>query len=179
MGPRGAGHYVKMVHNGIEYGDMQLIAEIYDLLHRGAGISNSELAEIFSDWNEGELQSYLIEITADILRMLDEHSGEALVEYILDEAAQKGTGKWTWQNALDLGAPIPTINAAVESRILSSLKAERVIASRILKGYTLPFTGNCDRLIELAGRHCMPARSPPMPRGLDCSSWRRRNTTTT
>jgi 6-phosphogluconate dehydrogenase len=150
MGPRGAGHYVKMVHNGIEYGDMQLIAEIYDLLHRGAGISDGELAEIFSEWNQRELKSYLIEITANILRQLDEHSGEALVEMILDEAAQKGTGKWTSQNALDLGAPIPTINAAVESRILSSLKAERVIASRVLKGSTIPFTGDCDRLIGLA-----------------------------
>jgi 6-phosphogluconate dehydrogenase len=138
------------VHNGIEYGDMQLIAEIYDLLHRGAGISTGELADIFSEWNERELHSYLIEITANILRQLDEQSGEALVEFILDEAAQKGTGKWTSQNALDVGAPIPTINAAVESRILSSLKAERVVASRILKGYTFPFTGDCDRLITLA-----------------------------
>jgi 6-phosphogluconate dehydrogenase len=150
MGPRGAGHFVKMVHNGIEYGDMQLIAEIYDLLHRGAGISNNELAEIFSEWNEHELQSYLIEITANILRRTDEENDQALVEYILDEAAQKGTGKWTSQNALDVGAPIPTINAAVESRILSSLKAERVVASRILKGNTYTFTGDCDRLIALA-----------------------------
>ena len=120
MGLRGAGHYVQMVHNGIEYGDMQLIAEIYDLLHRGAGIPNSELADIFSNWNEGILQSYLIEITANILGRLDEESGEALVEFILDEAAQKGTGKWTSQTALDVDAPLPTINAAVESRILSS-----------------------------------------------------------
>jgi 6-phosphogluconate dehydrogenase len=150
MGPRGAGHYVKMVHNGIEYGDMQLIAEIYDLLHRGAGISNNELAEIFSEWNKNELQSYLIEITANILRQSDEENTQALVEYILDEAAQKGTGKWTSQNALDLGAAIPTINAAVESRILSSLKAERVVASRVLKGYNDPFTGDCDRLVTLA-----------------------------
>jgi len=150
MGPRGAGHFVKMVHNGIEYGDMQLIAEIYDLLHRGAGISNGELAEIFSEWNERDLQSYLIEITADILRRLDENSGEALVDFILDEAAQKGTGKWTSQNALDIGAPIPTINAAVESRILSSLKSERVAASRILGGEIAPFTGDRQRLIHLA-----------------------------
>ncbi len=150
MGPRGAGHYVKMVHNGIEYGDMQLIAEIYDLLHRGAGISNGELAEIFSEWNEYDLQSYLIEITAKILWRLDEDSGEALVEFILDEAAQKGTGKWTSQNALDIGAPIPTINAAVESRILSSLKAERVAASRLLGGAIAPVTGDRDRLVLLA-----------------------------
>jgi 6-phosphogluconate dehydrogenase len=150
MGPRGAGHYVKMVHNGIEYGDMQLIAEIYDLLHRGAGISNGRLAEIFSEWNEGDLQSYLIEITASILKRLDEGSDEALVEFILDEAAQKGTGKWASQNALDVGAPIPTINAAVESRILSSLKAERVAASRVLGGQVSRFTGDPGRLIWLA-----------------------------
>ncbi len=150
MGPRGAGHYVKMVHNGIEYGDMQLIAEIYDLLHRGAGFSNGELAEIFSEWNERDLQSYLIEITAHILGRLDEESGEALVDFILDEAAQKGTGKWTSQNALDVGAPIPTINAAVESRILSGLKAERVAASRILGGEIAPFTGDRQRLVGLA-----------------------------
>lgn len=123
MGRGGAGHYVKMVHNGIEYADMQLIAETYDLLHRGAGLSNGELADIFGEWNRGELKSYLVEITADILRQKE--SGADLVDLILDEASQKGTGKWTAQNALDLGVPIPTINAAVESRYLSSLKAER------------------------------------------------------
>jgi len=150
IGPRGAGHYVKMVHNGIEYGDMQLIAEIYDLLHRGAGFPNIELAEIFAGWNEGELQSYLIEITADILRRIDEESGLSLVDVILDEAAQKGTGKWTSQNSLDVGAPIPTINAAVESRILSSLKSERLAASRILGGGIPTFTGNRRRLVGMA-----------------------------
>ncbi len=150
MGPRGAGHYVKMVHNGIEYGDMQLIAETYDLLHRGAGISNTELAGIFSEWDGGELQSYLIEITANILRRLDENSGEALVDFILDEAAQKGTGKWTSQNALDIGAPIPTINAAVESRILSSLKSERVAASKIIRGPQPNYAGNRQKLIAAA-----------------------------
>lgn len=132
MGSGGAGHYVKMVHNGIEYADMQLIAEIYDLLHRGAGFSNAELAEIFAEWNKGELQSYLIEITAQILRRKE--GGVDLVDLILDEAAQKGTGKWTSQNAFDVGAPIPTINAAVESRILSSLKAERVAAAQVFNG---------------------------------------------
>ncbi|HEY5901466.1 MAG TPA: NADP-dependent phosphogluconate dehydrogenase [Anaerolineales bacterium] len=149
MGPRGAGHYVKMVHNGIEYGDMQLIAEIYDLLHRGAGLPNDELAAIFSEWNKGELQSYLIEITAAILRRKDE-SGGTLVDFILDEAAQKGTGKWTSQNALDVGAPIPTINAAVESRILSSLKQQRMEASRILGGETGTFKGDRNRLVDMA-----------------------------
>ena len=134
MGPLGAGHYVKMVHNGIEYGDMQLIAETYDLLRRGLGLSAADLHEVFAAWNEGELKSYLIEITAEILTRVDEETGRPLVDVILDEAAQKGTGKWTSQNALDVGAPIPTINAAVESRILSGLKAERAAASRVLRG---------------------------------------------
>ena len=95
IGPRGAGHYVKMVHNGIEYGDMQLIAETYDILHRGLGLSNAELHEVFAEWNRGELESYLIEITADIFAKMDPESGQAVVDLILDEAAQKGTGKWT------------------------------------------------------------------------------------
>ena len=134
VGPRGSGHYVKMVHNGIEYGDMQLIAEAYDFLKRGLGLTNDRLHEVFSHWNSGVLESYLIEITADIFTKVDPENGQAVVDLILDEAAQKGTGKWTSQNALDLGAPIPTINAAVESRILSSFKKERVEASKILCG---------------------------------------------
>jgi len=136
MGPRGAGHYVKMVHNGIEYGDMQLIAETYDLFHRGAGLSVREIAGVFAEWNRGELRSYLIEITARVLGRVDEDTGEPIVNIILDEAQQKGTGKWMSQNAFDIGAPIPTINAAVEARILSSLKAERVAASSVLTGPT-------------------------------------------
>ncbi len=150
MGPRGAGHYVKMVHNGIEYGDMQLIAEIYDLLHRGLGMSAIELADLFDEWNAAELKSYLIEITAEILRHTDPESGVPLVDVILDEAASKGTGKWTSQNALDIGAPIPTINAAVESRILSSLKSQRVVASKAIRGPTVEFSGDRDRLIKAA-----------------------------
>ena len=134
IGPRGAGHYVKMVHNGIEYGDMQLIAEAYDILHRGVGLSNTELHEVFIEWNRGELESYLIEITADIFAKSDPETGMAVVDLILDKAAQKGTGKWTSQNALDLGAPTPTINAAVESRIISAYKEERVSASQVLTG---------------------------------------------
>ncbi|MBN1312073.1 MAG: NADP-dependent phosphogluconate dehydrogenase, partial [Anaerolineae bacterium] len=134
IGPRGAGHYVKMVHNGIEYGDMQLIAEAYDLMHRGLGLSASELHEVFAAWNTGELESYLIEITRDIFDKVDEETGEPLVEMILDEAKQKGTGKWTSQNALDIGAPTPTINAAVEARIISAYKDERVEASKVLSG---------------------------------------------
>ncbi len=142
IGPRGAGHYVKMVHNGIEYGDMQLIAEAYDILHRGLGLSNHQLHEAFSEWNQGELESYLIEITADIFTKLDPESGQAVIDLILDEAAQKGTGKWTSQNALDLGAPIPTINAAVESRILSAFKDERIHASNILLGPVAKITAD-------------------------------------
>jgi 6-phosphogluconate dehydrogenase len=134
MGPRGAGHYVKMVHNGIEYGDMQLIAEAYDLLHRGLGLTNAQLHATFSEWNRGELESYLIEITADIFTRMDVETGQAVVDLILDEAQQKGTGKWASQNALDLGVPIPTINAAVESRILSAYKEERVAAAQVLGG---------------------------------------------
>lgn len=134
IGPRGAGHYVKMVHNGIEYADMQLIAEAYDLLHRGAGLSTAELHAVFAEWNKGELESYLIEITAAILDEIDAETGKPLVDVILDEAKQKGTGKWTSQDALDLGTPTPTINAAVEARFLSALKGERVAASAELHG---------------------------------------------
>lgn len=134
MGPRGAGHYVKMVHNGIEYGDMQLIAEAYDILHRVLDLSNRELHEIFNQWNQGELESYLIEITADIFTKTDPETGKDFIDLILDEAQQKGTGKWMSQNALDLGALTPTINAAVESRIVSAYKEERAAASKILTG---------------------------------------------
>jgi 6-phosphogluconate dehydrogenase len=150
MGPRGAGHYVKMVHNGIEYGDMQLIAEIYDLLHRGAGIPPAELADIFEEWNGGDLKSYLIEITATILRTIDPDTGKPIVDVILDEAQQKGTGKWMSQNAFDVGAAIPTVNAAVESRIISAIKQERVDASRVLTGPTPSFSGDRRRLVEAA-----------------------------
>ncbi|MDP2994042.1 MAG: NADP-dependent phosphogluconate dehydrogenase [Anaerolineales bacterium] len=150
MGPRGAGHFVKMVHNGIEYGDMQLIAEIYDLLHRGLGLSAQELGAVFAEWNAGELKSYLIEITADIFSKMDGETGRPLVDFILDEAQQKGTGKWASQNALDVGAPIPTINAAVESRILSSLKSQRVVASKIIRGPQPEYHGDRQRLIDAA-----------------------------
>jgi len=148
MGPRGAGHFVKMVHNGIEYGDMQLIAESYDLLSRGLGMSAPDLSKVFAEWNQGELKSYLIEITASVLAKTDPDTGKPLVDCILDEAAQKGTGKWTSQNALDVGAPIPTINAAVESRIISALKPQRVEASRFLRGPTPSFSGNRPAFID-------------------------------
>ena len=148
IGPRGSGHYVKMVHNGIEYGDMQLIAESYDILHRVGGLSARELHEVFAEWNQGELESYLIEITADIFARMDDETGKPLVDVILDEAKQKGTGKWTSQNALDLGAPTPTINAAVESRIISAYKDERVAASTVLSGPPVRYQGDHDELIQ-------------------------------
>ncbi len=148
IGPRGAGHYVKMVHNGIEYGDMQLIAESYDLLSRGAGLSAAELHRIFADWNRGELSSYLIKITADIFAKVDEETGKPLVDVILDEAKQKGTGKWTSQNALDLGVPTPTTNVAVIARIISAYKEERVRASKVLSGPSPKYEGDRERLIR-------------------------------
>ena len=165
MGSGGAGHYVKMVHNGIEYGDMQLIAEVYDLLHRGAGISNKELADIFADWNTRELRSYLIEITANILARLDEETGHPLVDMILDEAAQKGTGKWTSQTALDTGAPIPTINAAVESRLISALKAERAVAAGVLGGAG-KFSGDKKALVNAAEQALYASKITSYAQGL-------------
>ena len=149
IGPRGAGHYVKMVHNGIEYGDMQLIAEAYDILHRGLGLSNAALHEVFAEWNRGELESYLIEITADIFAKMDSDSDQAVVDLILDEAAQKGTGKWTSQNSLDLGAPTPTMNAAVESRIISAYKNERIAASKVLNGPASKISIDAKEVINL------------------------------
>jgi 6-phosphogluconate dehydrogenase len=151
IGPRGAGHYVKMVHNAIEYGDMQLIAEIYDLFRRGLGLTAPEMQTIFAGWNEGVLKSYLIEITAEILGRVDELTGQPLVDVILDEAAQKGTGKWASQNSFDLAAPIPTLNAAVEARVVSALKGQRVAASKVLKGPQRRFRGDRDALIQAAG----------------------------
>lgn len=151
IGPRGAGHYVKMVHNGIEYGDMQLIAEAYDLLQRGLGLSAAELHEIFRRWNEGPLQSFLIEITAAIFAKHDEASGGAIVDMILDRAGQKGTGKWTSQNALDLGVPTTTITEAVFARALSSFKDERVAAAGVLPGPRTMFDGDRTAFIDAVG----------------------------
>jgi 6-phosphogluconate dehydrogenase len=136
MGPRGAGHYVKMVHNGIEYGDMQLIAETYDIMRRGLGLSAAEMSEVFADWNSRDLNSYLIEVTAAVLRYVDPETGRPLVDLILDQAGQKGTGRWTSIDALELGTPIPTIDAAVWSRSISSFKAQRVAAAKVLAGPT-------------------------------------------
>jgi 6-phosphogluconate dehydrogenase len=133
-GPGSAGHYVKMVHNGIEYGDMQLIAETYDIMKRVLGMTPAEMSEVFRRWNEGKLSSFLVEITAKVLATKDAITGEPLVERVLDAAEQKGTGRWTSQSALELGTPIPVIDAAVFARSISSFKARRVGASKILTG---------------------------------------------
>ncbi|MEG4227562.1 decarboxylating NADP(+)-dependent phosphogluconate dehydrogenase [Microcoleus sp. N9_B2] len=143
IGPGGAGHYVKMVHNGIEYGDMQLIAEAYDLLKNVAGLSGQELQEVFAEWNTtDELNSFLIEITANIFKYIDPETKQPLVEVIMDAAGQKGTGRWTVMSALELGVSIPTIIAAVNARIMSSYKAERVNASHELTGPSTKYEGD-------------------------------------
>jgi 6-phosphogluconate dehydrogenase len=147
MGEDGAGHYVKMVHNGIEYGDMQLICEAYQLLKEGLGMSNEEMNQILTEWNKGELDSYLIEITRDILAYKDE-TGEYVVDKILDTAGQKGTGKWTSVSALDLGMPVTLIGEAVYARCLSAMKAERVAASQILSAPKFQFEGDRAAFVE-------------------------------
>ncbi|MBG9590439.1 NADP-dependent phosphogluconate dehydrogenase [Cytobacillus firmus] len=149
IGPDGAGHYVKMVHNGIEYGDMQLISESYFLLKNVLGLTAEELHEVFAEWNKGELDSYLIEITADIFTKKDEETGKPLVDVILDTAGQKGTGKWTSQSALDLGVPLPIITESVFARFISAMKEERVNASKVLRGPAAQdFTGDKKAFIE-------------------------------
>jgi 6-phosphogluconate dehydrogenase len=141
VGENGAGHYVKMTHNGIEYGDMQLISESYFLMKEALGMSHDEMHQVFAEWNEGKLDSYLIEITRDILAHKDE-DGEPLLEKILDTAGQKGTGKWTAISALEMGIPLTLISEAVLARFLSALKEERVAASRVLTGPKPKFDGD-------------------------------------
>ena len=152
IGESGAGHYVKMVHNGIEYADMQLISEAYALLKGVAGLSNDRLHDVFAEWNEGELDSYLIEITSEIFKQKDNDTGEYMVDIILDRAGQKGTGKWTSQSALDLAVPIPTITESVFARCLSAIKDQRVYASSILKGPDAKFEGDVNEFIESVRR---------------------------
>jgi 6-phosphogluconate dehydrogenase len=147
MGEDGAGHYVKMVHNGIEYGDMQLICEAYQVMKGGLGLSNDEMHAVLTEWNKGELDSYLIEITRDILGYKDEQ-GEYVVDKILDTAGQKGTGKWTSVSSLDLGMPLTLIGEAVYARCLSAMKEERVAASKLLSGPTFHFDGDKKAFIE-------------------------------
>jgi len=134
VGPDGAGHFVKMVHNGIEYGDMQLIAETYDVLHRGLGLTTPQTGEVFAEWNRGPLESFLVELTAHVCSVVDPETQQPLVDVIQDKAGQKGTGKWTAQIALDLAVAIPTIGAALDARVISSLKDQRVSASALYKG---------------------------------------------
>ncbi|HVL68129.1 MAG TPA: NADP-dependent phosphogluconate dehydrogenase [Vicinamibacterales bacterium] len=134
VGPDGAGHFVKMVHNGIEYADMQLIAESWDMMRRSLGLSTPETGEVFARWNDGPLASFLVELTAAVCRVMDPESGAPLVDMILDRAGQKGTGRWTSQVALDLGVSHPTIAAAIDARVLSSMKDERVAASSVISG---------------------------------------------
>jgi 6-phosphogluconate dehydrogenase (decarboxylating) (EC 1.1.1.44) len=152
IGPDGAGHYVKMTHNGIEYGDMQLISEAYFLMKELLGMSASEMQQVFARWNEGELNSYLIEITADILGRVDEETGKPIVDVIMDRAGQKGTGKWTSQEALELGVAAPTIADAVFARCMSAVKEERVEAAKVLKGPEIKYQGDKDQLIEDIGK---------------------------
>jgi len=149
MGPDGAGHYVKMVHNGIEYGDMQLICEAYAILNDVLGLEASELAEIFAGWNKGDLDSYLIDITAQIFRKIDPDTEKPLVDVILDKAGQKGTGLWTLQSALTQSVIISTINAAVEARVISSRKEERVNSAKILpQPQVEKFSGNRNEVVS-------------------------------
>ena len=148
IGDGSAGHFVKMVHNGIEYADMQIIVEAYDFLKRGLNLSIEEIGEIFQEWKEGELNSYLMDITSEILMYKDKNTKKALLEFILDKASQKGTGKWTSQAALDLAVPAPAIEGALFARNISALKEERLKASKVFKGSPEKFTGNKDEIIK-------------------------------
>ncbi|MFH0910474.1 MAG: NADP-dependent phosphogluconate dehydrogenase [Planctomycetota bacterium] len=148
IGPRGAGHYVKMVHNGIEYGDMQLISEAYAILKGVLGLSEKEMSAVFAQWNRGDLDSYLIQITADILGQTDPETGRPMTEVILDTAGQKGTGKWTSQSALDLGVPASTIAEAVFARCISAIRPERLEAAKVLKGPRASFRGDREKFVS-------------------------------
>ncbi len=148
IGADGAGHYVKMVHNGIEYGDMQMICEAYDLMQRLLGLAPDAIGDIFAQWNTGVLDSFLIEISASVLKQKDPVTGKPFVDIVLDTAGQKGTGKWTSTSALDMGVPAPTVAEAVFARCISAIKDERVAASKILKGPSKKFTGNQADLVK-------------------------------
>ncbi len=152
VGSDGAGHFVKMVHNGIEYGDMQMICEAYALLEKGLGMSPDEMHSVFAEWNRGELDSYLIEITRDIMAKKDDETGQPMIHVILDTAGQKGTGKWTSQEALDLGIPAMTIAEAVLARTMSAIKEERVASSKELRGPAANLEGERAELVEMIRR---------------------------
>jgi 6-phosphogluconate dehydrogenase len=163
VGPDGAGHFVKMVHNGIEYADMQLMAESWDLLRRYGGMSADQVADVFDEWNRGPLESFLVELTARVSRTKDAETGQPLVDRVLDKAGQKGTGKWTAQIALQLAVPVPTIAAAIDARVLSSMKSERVSASARLRGPAsaakpMPEVATAAAGALLAGRICAYAQ---------------------
>ena len=166
IGPGGAGHYVKMIHNGIEYGDMQLICEAYSLL-KAAGLSADEMAAVFAQWNQGELQSYLIEITAVALAQKDADTGQPIVDLILDKAGQKGTGQWTQLNAAENAVVISTINAAVEARVLSSQKDQRVAASQLLQGPPAVLSGDKATLVAQVHDALYASKIVSYAQGLD------------
>lgn len=169
IGTGGAGHYVKMIHNGIEYGDMQLICEAYNIF-KAAGFTPAELATVFTDWNNGDLESYLIQITAKIFEQNDPETGDALVEKILDTAGQKGTGRWTLINAVENAVVISTINAAVEARILSSMKEKRVEASKFLEGPKAEITGDKAELVKKVHDALFASKIISYAQGLDLIS---------
>ena len=166
IGPGGAGHFVKMIHNGIEYGDMQLICEAYNIF-KAAGFSAAELATVFSDWNRGDLESYLIQITAEIFKQTDPATGQPLVEVILDTAGQKGTGKWTILNAVENAVVISTINAAVEARVLSSMKDQRVAASTQLSGPPAVISADKQQLVQQVHDALFASKIISYAQGLD------------
>jgi 6-phosphogluconate dehydrogenase len=177
-GSDGAGHFVKMVHNGIEYGDMQLIAEAYDLLSRVVGLSAPEIGQVFAKWNDGPLSSFLIEITAKVLAVKDVESGKPLVDLVQDKAGQKGTGKWTAQVGLDLGVPIPTIAASIDARVMSSMKDDRVAASTVLRGQVTAPTVDRSAFVQdvhdalLASKICSYAQGLHLIRAAaDANKW--------
>jgi 6-phosphogluconate dehydrogenase len=180
VGPDGAGHFVKMVHNGIEYADMQLIAESWDCLRRILGMSASDTADVFERWNAGPLESFLVELTAQVCRVVDPETGSPLVDVILDKAGQKGTGRWTAKVALDLGVAHPTIAAAIDARVLSSLKDERVNAARVIRGDQMAFASQTpDSIVGhlaqalYASRICAYAQGMALIRaGSDKYDWR-------
>ena len=167
LGADGAGHYVKMVHNGIEYADMQSIAEGYDLLGRGLGFDAERIADLFEEWNRGPLDSYLLEITVDILRTTDPDTGRPRVESILDEAEQKGTGRWTAVNALELGVPAPAISAAVDARVVSNRREERLAASGRIQGPPAPATTDREAALPAVRDALTAARIAALGQGMD------------
>ncbi|MEW7993250.1 MAG: NADP-dependent phosphogluconate dehydrogenase [Candidatus Thiodiazotropha endolucinida] len=167
VGPDGAGHFVKMVHNGIEYADMQLLAEVYDLMHRGLGLSEKEMAAQFDRWNQGPMESFLVELTAQVMKVVDRDTGSPLVSLVMDKAGQKGTGRWTVQAALEQGVAVPGIAAAVDARLLSAMKAQRVAASPLLHGPEVSDTPEKETLLADLHGAIYASRITAYAQGLD------------